>query len=67
MQTILRCVTLRRCQFHKLKRQAQCSKREGKEGNTNFIMLRMTAEPHVIGHATKATDYSDVEKKFSFL
>lgn len=52
MQKILRCVTLC-CQFHKLKRQARCSKKQGKEGHINSIVLCMTTEPHVIIHARK--------------
>lgn len=51
-----------------MKRQAHCSKKQGRKGNTNFIMLSksQTVEPHVIKiHAaiSQMTDFLKRKKK----
>lgn len=53
-----------------MKRQAHCSKKQGRKGNTNFIMLTksQTVEPHVIKiHAaiSQITDFLKKEKKIT--
>lgn len=48
-----------------MKRQAHCSKKQGRKGNTNFIMLTksQTVEPHVIKIHAAISQITDFLKK----
>lgn len=48
-----------------MKRQAHCSKKQGRKGNTNFIMLTksQTVEPHVIKIHAAISQIRDFLKK----